>query len=190
MKLADGTEIEAPRAALTLHRWWAHAICYYGKDIENRSYEPPAWLWSERRPFWLAIHAGAQRSAKAENLDQGAVGRVLVEDCWIVGGRIVTGPEAIRLFLHTDCKPPSPMRSGEVIDTLAKANVGTSSIVAVAEVDRMVHEGPWYVPGQIGWHLSRVFRLTNPISARGLQRVWRLNDDLRAALDVATLEPA
>ena len=44
-----------PTHALTLWPEWAYAIAHLGKDVENRSWRPPAWLIGRR----LAIHAGA-----------------------------------------------------------------------------------------------------------------------------------
>lgn len=42
--------------ALTLHAPWAHAVAWLGKDIENRSWRPPASVIGTR----IAIHAGAR----------------------------------------------------------------------------------------------------------------------------------
>jgi hypothetical protein len=41
--------------ALTLHAPWAHAVAHLGKDIENRTWRPPASVIGTR----IAIHAGA-----------------------------------------------------------------------------------------------------------------------------------
>lgn len=41
--------------ALTLHAPWAHAVAWLGKDIENRTWRPPASVIGTR----IAIHAGA-----------------------------------------------------------------------------------------------------------------------------------
>lgn len=40
--------------ALTLHRPWCWAIARAGKDVENRTWAPPAWLCGQ----WLAIYSG------------------------------------------------------------------------------------------------------------------------------------
>lgn len=45
--------------ALTLHAPWAHAVAWLGKDIENRTWRPPASVIGTR----IAIHAGAMRTA-------------------------------------------------------------------------------------------------------------------------------
>lgn len=51
--------------ALTLLNPWAQAIAYWGKDVENRTWAPPASLVGER----IAIHAGKLplTGAAAEN---------------------------------------------------------------------------------------------------------------------------
>ena len=46
--------------ALTLHAPWAHAVAWLGKDIENRTWRPPASVIGTR----IAIHAGARASVK------------------------------------------------------------------------------------------------------------------------------
>lgn len=47
--------------ALTLWQPWAHAIAFYGKRIENRTWPPPPWILGRR----IAIHAGATLDAEA-----------------------------------------------------------------------------------------------------------------------------
>jgi hypothetical protein len=42
--------------ALTLHQPWAYAVAHLGKDIENRTWRPPAALTGQR----VAIHAAKQ----------------------------------------------------------------------------------------------------------------------------------
>ncbi len=50
--------------ALTLHRPWCWAIACAGKDVENRTWAPPAWLCAPRQ--LLAIHSGRQWDTAGE----------------------------------------------------------------------------------------------------------------------------
>lgn len=57
--------------ALTLHRPWAWAIVAAGKDIENRTWKPPASIISRR----IAIHAGKTIDPYARQPIASAMGR-------------------------------------------------------------------------------------------------------------------
>jgi hypothetical protein len=59
---------------LTLHQPWAFAIAHLDKRVENRTWEPPAWLVGG----FLAIHAGKTFDREAalslmEEFDEGVV---------------------------------------------------------------------------------------------------------------------
>lgn len=66
MVASGGTRL--PLLALTLHRPWCWAILCAGKDVENRSWRPPAHLvgqflaihsgkiWDEEAALWLLAH--------------------------------------------------------------------------------------------------------------------------------------
>jgi hypothetical protein len=56
--------------ALTLRPKWAHAICYEGKDVENRSWRPTV-----EEGELLAIHAGCARTR--EERDQYVCGAIV-----------------------------------------------------------------------------------------------------------------
>ena len=59
---------------LTLHRPWAYAIAFLGKDIENRSWE--CYL---RRGTWLGIHAGKKWDSDGAEWIESRFGLVLPE---------------------------------------------------------------------------------------------------------------
>ena len=46
---------------LTLHQPWAWAIAHAGKNVENRTWAPPAYMIGER----IAIHAGKRFDEEA-----------------------------------------------------------------------------------------------------------------------------
>lgn len=80
--------------ALTLHQPWAWAICYAGKDVENRTWRPPRWSIGRR----IAIHAGLTWDAGAHialqrmlGLDAGPPGRSSLPLGAVVGTAIVAG---------------------------------------------------------------------------------------------------
>lgn len=62
--------------ALTLHRPWAWAIAGAGKDIENRTWRPPAAIIGQR----IAIHAGRKLDRAGAYAIQHALGRRVTVD--------------------------------------------------------------------------------------------------------------
>ncbi len=49
--------------ALTLHRPWCWAIACAGKDVENRTWAPPAWICGH----FIAIHSGRKWDRDGED---------------------------------------------------------------------------------------------------------------------------
>jgi len=74
--------------ALTLHAPWAHAVAWLGKDIENRTWRPPASVIGTR----IAIHAGAGGKPASHQLAWEAAQRA---------GRDMIGPYAIGALVAT-----------------------------------------------------------------------------------------
>ncbi len=62
-----------------------------------------------------------------------------------------------------------------------------TGFVAVARLAGIIRPnnvdgGPWHAAGSFGWRLEDVFALPNPVSARGLQRLWNVPADLEARI--------
>lgn len=146
--------------AITLHRWWAFAICHLGKDEENRTYRPPSVVSPDGDHEWIAIHAGTKRSKANEDLDMNAAG--------------------------VACSESEIILPGTTINRLRNDEPPTSAIVAVTRIDSIRVPfavcGPWGRPGEFGWRLGKVYRFAEPIACGGRQRVWKLDEEQREAI--------
>ena len=161
--------------ALTLRQPWGWAIAHGGKDVENRSWQPPCTL------DLLAIHAGAY-----SRWDRSGEESPLVQQAWrqwitTLPADNVALPRLRRNSLHLDF----------------------GAVVAVAEVRTCHFDGncwrfpkfdegsgrcsPWAAGGQWHWQLSAIRPLAKPVPCRGALGLWKLPDDV-AALVRAQLE--
>lgn len=76
-----------PRFALTVRQPWAWLIMNAGKDVENRSWSPPA---HQLRPGeWLAIHAGMTPVPRRDTWAWEVFGRYALPDTRLDLGAIV-----------------------------------------------------------------------------------------------------
>lgn len=158
--------------ALTLHAPWAWAICYLGKDIENRSWQPPATIIGER----IAIHAGgpAQWDAMYRKFRWAPV--------------FVCANRAPLLDGAQD-KVRATFKSGDVAYK-AERDRFCSSIVATAVISKVLPpqdiDAGWYIAGNYGWKLTDVQVLSQPVPiARGMLGFWNLTPEQEAAVVAA-----
>lgn len=148
------------RLALTLRHPWPFAVCYMGKDIENRTWPPGRRL---RLGDWFFIHGGKAPTARDD-----------VEDM------LCTSRELLRRF-----GPPPGMT-----DVTGHDIIRCSGLVAVAEFGGAVRrsDSPWFDPPNeadgissppgYGWRLQRVIVLPKPVPCRGAQGLWVVPPDL------------
>lgn len=144
--------------ALTLIRPWAAAVAHLGKNVENRTWRPPAALIGQR----FAIHAGKRedlavlRAITLEQLDRGLP---MMRDA---------GPQGI-------------------VCTVRLAAVFTAAGVVHADerIATAKKHGRdfwrWYM-GPVGWVLDDVRTLATPVPCRGAQGLWTLPADVEAAV--------
>lgn len=130
--------------ALTLHAPWAHAVAWLGKDIENRSWRPPASVIGTR----IAIHAGLS-FPRAD---------------WM---RVVTiadglSPASRGLF--------TPIAIGVALTPKARSALVATAIIGEPVT---TSDSPWWI-GPIGWPLIDVRRLDKPIPCKGRLGLWTL----------------
>jgi hypothetical protein len=124
----------------------------------GKDVENRTWLPGRRLTVgaWLAIHAGARDYADA---DSEAFRR------WI-------GSLADHYF------PPGYL-----------AALPHGAIVAVARIaafsDLAAKASPWAVPGNEQWRFDRVYALAAPVPCKGAQGLWRVPDDVAAAVRAA-----
>lgn len=148
--------------ALTLKQPWAYAISDKGKLVENRS-----WIARHALGRDIAIHAGAEPKTKR---DREEVDFLLSQ-----------------LDDVAQCSASSKTSYSELT---------SSALVAVVRVDGFVSglpddqvdprcsargKGSWYV-GPIGWLLSNVRVLPEPVACKGKQGLWTLSPELATAV--------
>lgn len=140
--------------ALTLHAPWAYAVTDLGKRVENRTWRPPARLIGQR----LAIHAGMANAWPA----------------WLAVDRAFCFATSDDLAIARD-----EATRGAVVAVVTVAGWADSRDGSAYEAAR----SPWWI-GPIGWLLTDVVTLPDPVPAKGRQGLWRLD----AATDAAVRE--
>lgn len=151
------------RLALTLWPEWTWAVAHFGKDIENRSWAPPARIIGQ----WLAIHAGAH-----------------------IGGRkgdaaCLEGLTDLREMAECVEDERGGTREGGGLPLYSELipMIATSAIVAVVKVTGAVRGDPvgWYcgLP-DYGWKLNSLITLPEPVKCKGAQGLWPLPPDALA----------
>jgi hypothetical protein len=161
------------RLALTLWPEWAWAIAHRGKDIENRTWEPPRHLIGR----WLAIHAGKH-----------------------IGGRpgdkaLLEGLEDL-LEMAEEAGAEIPVFSDLI------PQIATSAVVAVVKVRGSIHGEAkgWYggpqayngrneVVNNYGWQFDNIMALPTPVPCKGAQGLWPLPDEVVQAVRKQLYEP-
>lgn len=158
--------------ALTLWPEWAYAICYLGKDIENRGWPPPPNLSR------FCIHAG-------KNI--GGTGREIESDVGIMlqiasdAGYRWDG-KAMRDFTYREYL--------SLVDrVVADIRAMSSSLVCAVRLDGVLPKRPqnmdgWHAPDSYGWKLADVKRF-DPIPCKGMQGLWTVPDDLAEKVRVS-----
>ena len=91
-----------PMKALTLWRPWAWAL-FHGKDVENRTWSPPASMIGQR----IAIHAGKKYDAAGELFILNRLGLVAIP-----GAALVTGIIGVATIARVVTESSSPWFGG------------------------------------------------------------------------------
>lgn len=136
--------------ALTLWQPWAWAIVAAGKNVENRTWEPPRDIIGER----IAIHAG--KTIDIESI------------------------LAMRNEMRINCPSPASLVRGAIVGTARvvgaiAVNGGTCQYNGgvTLEQSSVLCDSHWF-SGPIGWVLADVVRFHEPIQCRGAQGLWEL----------------
>jgi len=135
--------------AITLWQPWAAVIVDGPKDIENRTWQPPAWIIGRR----VAIHAGKTYDAtgaawiedKMRELGEMRVPRLALLEARsaVVGVATITGfvrPDGLDLLRRGPC-----------------------------------HRA-WHIHDQVGFVLEDRRALAVPVPCRGAQGFWKMDD--------------
>ena len=150
--------------ALTLWPEWAWAVHFLDKRVENRTWAPPASVIGQR----VAIHAGlkldlaARQSLRMNGHDYHTPER----DGYVHGAveSVVTIAGWVRDFRGADV----------ALDDEVSAHVtDPEAIDAVFS--------PWFM-GPIGWVLTDIIALPEPVPCKGAQGLWTLPADVESAV--------
>lgn len=137
--------------ALTLHAPWAHAVAWLGKDIENRSWRPPASVIGTR----IAIHAGATKTEAEWSR---------VHEAWRRSGLAVDDDEAIAI---------SALVCTAVVKSVLDTRIDKGSVAMLHSEAAAIVDSPWFI-GPVAWKLTDVRRLDKPIPCKGRLGLWTL----------------
>lgn len=154
--------------ALTLHAPWAWAICYLGKNVENRTWMPPADIIGQR----IAIHAGSalQWDAMYRKFRWAPV-FVCANRAPVVKG----GPTKVY----------GTFKTGEH-NQRAERDRFCSAIVATAILERVKPpqdtDDGWHITGYFGWVLADVRVLPTPVKCKGALKFWTVPADIEQAI--------
>lgn len=148
--------------ALTVKQPWAHMIAHCGKDIENRTWKPPADLGT------FAIHAGAR-----SGWDQGAELSGVARQTWRTWAASLPPMNV-----------PGPLRRDSIF-------IDYGAIVAVCELGYLTHSAihaeacscsPWSAGWSWHWELTNIRPLAEPVPCRGALGLWNLPAKVESAM--------
>lgn len=134
--------------ALSVHQPFAWAIVAGHKNIENRSWHPPAWLIGKT----LLIHATKSK---------------------VSSGTLASLRSSIPTMKR--CLSPEQeeneylMPRGAIVGSVRLEGVVTSRDAGKSSF----LSDPWWI-GPVGWVLSNPCRFETPIPCKGRQRLWRV----------------
>lgn len=150
---------------LTLRHPWAFAIQRLGKDVENRTWEPPRHLIGQ----YIAIHGGALPRDKAAS--ECAEDARHIQNRFYKSAYLETLPDGTQRWLR---------ENGEVLKV---GDWFVPGIVAVAKLERVVFDSdnPWFC-GPFGWVLADVTPLERPVPHRGALGFWQVEPHAEAFL--------
>jgi len=173
--------------ALTLKQPWAWAVAHAGKDVENRTWKPPASVIGQR----IAIHAGCTPLDANDEEGLDAYEDIIIK----FGIAAEDAPDDHPIVLRHH-----PVKRGRI---------WLGGIVAVATIAGWIKEnGDWQTPGisgvsretgnpfivdrgldsrwfagPYGWLLAHVITLPKPIACRGAQGLWNVPADIEAEIN-------
>lgn len=151
--------------ALTLHRPWAEAFCRFGKDVENRTWDPPVWLLGR----YFALHAGSawDRAGADWMSDFGMTPDSDAPKGIVAVARLLGVVESKRLGSITEAKL---LEHNKVDGAYIIAHTVTMGPATIA---RKAASSIWMTTPKV-WVLGRVHELPEPIEVGGAQRLWKV----------------
>ncbi len=148
------------RVALTLWPEWAYAVAKLGKDVENRSWAPPPYVFRKR----IAIHGGTSIGGRSS----AKTGFALTAVRAMTDVAEICGHDQARLRSITP-------------GVISEEGCGIVAIATIAGVWRSPQPERWYVGDNLhGWLLEDVIALPRPVKCSGAQGLWRIPPDVLA----------
>lgn len=150
--------------AVTVHQPWAYALTWWGKDCENRIWEPSGYGIGAGDK--IVIHAGRLRPPNSAPRGGKAWDAMMSQiELLNADGVIPGGPSAL-------CK--------ELSESLLR---NSSALVAIATIDRIatkgdddfIHESPWRTDDEFAWVVRDVCPIV-PIPCNGKEKLWQLTE--------------
>ena len=142
---------------LTLIRPWPTAVIHLGKQTENRTWKPPAYLLGQD----IYIHAGLTWDHLAVDFIELAVGkRPQTGDCplGVIVGVVRLAGILQKLDIGGYTWKPAPGVSSKWLRHIARTS-------------------PWFV-GPVGWVFDNVRPLSKPVACTGAQKLWTVPDEV------------
>lgn len=140
---------------LTLHRPWDWAMALGGKDIENRTWPPPAMALGGAR---IALHAGQTNDEQGAQTIRAILG--LTEVPKSAPSVIVATTRVVGWVLLAH----DPSESSSVVHSTSEMAPG---VIAEALAS------PWLF-GPYAWVCRDTVALPEPVQCRGAQKLWLL----------------
>lgn len=163
---------------LTLHHPWPAAVVLFGKNVENRDWQPAYQKeigLAERIGKWIAIHGGkppkrGENAAWLEYLEQYKEMRELIKPGTEEHAALTGYAKGIRARHGRGLLPEDFIWPG---------------IVAAAKLVEARTDAPgiWAMPGALHLVLADIVPVRPAIDQRGYRNFWPLSDEAKAALD-------
>jgi ASCH domain len=144
--------------ALTIQQPWADAIVLGPKRVENRSWPAPRRLIGQE----VALHAGKKIDRHAD-FPPGCLWMAMPE-CRPFMSRLGM---VLAVATLTGCHRASDCGGRDRQDGRRLPRRGCS---------------PWSMPDQYHWEFDDIRPLADPVPCKGAQRLWRLPEDVEAAV--------
>lgn len=164
---------------ITLWPEWAWAVCKLGKDVENRTRQPPSTL---KPGDLLAIHAGTYLGGTQRHQSIGAIFEPVSVMARRAGWRLGT-KAADNTIIGFSILTPTTFEK-KVHEIPKGAVVTVTRYAGVLEPCKSPQGAwvPWWAGDQYGWKLEEVRTLVSPVSCRGQQGLWNLPPEIEEAV--------
>lgn len=158
--------------ALTLKRPWPSLILLHGKDIENRTWRPPASLLDGPDGGWVALHAGL-------GVDPAGIVQLLSH---------LRG-DAPALAIDADAaRGPTGIVGMMRVDGWIRVRAGSWDSRQVRAVPgKDWRASPWF-HGPVGWLIGEVVGFRGSIPCKGAQGLWPVVGVLKEQVEHAWAE--